>query len=235
MLDRESPPAERICMSCQEHDGSYRCKDCFGKNWFCKNCCIKDHAQHPFHRVQTWTGDHFTTTALKDLGLVLYLGHNGHPCPSQQNHLHSDISFSTSSTSSSISNLTIVDKSGVFEHNVQWCLCPNRQSHDIILFRMGLFSASIYTPQTAFTFQCLDYFHIDSMECRTSAGNFYKKLRRLTNEIFPDEVKVSKYPTDYYYIFTQLNIGSIPRVDAYLQAMASSSGLEKVRLWPRYR
>jgi CxC2 like cysteine cluster associated with KDZ transposases len=192
LLDKETPPHNHNCMSCEQCEGAYRCSDCFGKNWFCKDCCVKEHGRNPFHRIQAWNGDHFTDTSLKNLGLVLYLGHDGYPCPA----LHQDGSFpipSSAQSPSPTSTLTIIDRLGVHEHNVQWCQCPNGQSRDIILLCMGLFSASIHHPKTAFTFQCLHYFHIDSMECQTSARNFYTKLQRLTNETFPDNVKVRSY------------------------------------------
>jgi hypothetical protein len=56
---------------------------------------------------------------------------------------------------------------------------------------MKLYPASLTRPETAFTFGLLDYFHIDYLECKTSAMNFYSKLRRLTNSRFPHEVPVS--------------------------------------------
>jgi hypothetical protein len=56
---------------------------------------------------------------------------------------------------------------------------------------MGLYPASMSHPAMAFTFQMLEYFHTDTMECRTSTSNYFNKLRRLTNESFPDTVPVS--------------------------------------------
>jgi hypothetical protein len=78
---------------------------------------------------------------------------------------------------------------GVHKHRVRWCACKDDDKRHLMLFKMGLFSASIERPKTAFTFQCLDYFHLDSMECRTPA-NFFNKLRRLTNNTFPESVSV---------------------------------------------
>ncbi|KAI6169161.1 hypothetical protein EDD17DRAFT_1503089 [Pisolithus thermaeus] len=49
-----------------------------------------------------------------------------------------------------------------------------------------LFPASISKPKTAFTFDVLDHFLIDSLECKTSAMNFYQKLKRFTNNAFPE-------------------------------------------------
>jgi hypothetical protein len=43
-----------------------------------------------------------------------------------------------------------------------------------------------------FTFDVLDNFYIDAMECKTSAGSFFSKLRRLTSNGFPEQVPVSE-------------------------------------------
>ncbi|KAG2149136.1 uncharacterized protein EDB93DRAFT_1240433 [Suillus bovinus] len=87
------------------------------------------------------------------------------------------------------SPVTIVHSSGVFIHNVAWCHCqgPVPKQH-LQLLRAGLFPASSTRPKTAFTFEVLDHFLIDSLECKTSARSFFEKLTRLTNNAFPDTV-----------------------------------------------
>ncbi|KAI6041972.1 hypothetical protein EDC04DRAFT_2601277 [Pisolithus marmoratus] len=52
--------------------------------------------------------------------------------------------------------------------------------------RQRLFPASISKPKTAFTFAVLDHFLIDALECKTSAMSFYQKLKRFTNNAFPE-------------------------------------------------
>ncbi|KAI6016300.1 hypothetical protein BKA83DRAFT_4128925 [Pisolithus microcarpus] len=52
--------------------------------------------------------------------------------------------------------------------------------------RQRLFPASISKPKTAFTFDVLDHFLIDALECKTSAMSFYQKLKRFTNNAFPE-------------------------------------------------
>ncbi|KAG1787048.1 uncharacterized protein HD556DRAFT_1312999 [Suillus plorans] len=71
--------------------------------------------------------------------------------------------------------LTIVHSTGVFLHNVVWCSCPGVDS-------------STTRPQTAFTFDVLNHFLIDALECKTSASSFFEKIRRMTNNCFPDTV-----------------------------------------------
>ncbi|KAG1805128.1 hypothetical protein EV424DRAFT_1474414 [Suillus variegatus] len=79
---------------------------------------------------------------------------------------------------------TIVDKSGVHTHMVKYCTCPAATAADIQLFKMGLFPVSFLEPKTAFTFDVLNDFLLDNLECRTSAMNYYSKLRRMTTTIF---------------------------------------------------
>ena len=54
----------------------------------------------------------------------------------------------------------------------------------IQLLHFHLFSASIKRHSTAFTFDVLDHFHIDAMECKTATLNFYNKLRTLGEYLF---------------------------------------------------
>jgi hypothetical protein len=87
-----------------------------------------------------------------------------------------------------------VDVLGVFHHRLRWCCCLAAEPAYAQLLRLGLYPASIERPETAFTFSLLDYFHIDAVECKTAGNNFYNKLRRLTNSLFPGAVPVS-YPS----------------------------------------
>jgi hypothetical protein len=143
----------------------------------CKSCLLHIHAHTPFHRIQYWNGQFFQSAKLLDVGYMLHLGHSGQPCP------HSSSERETI--------ICIVDVIGVFHHRLRWCSCQGAEPLYAQLLRLGLYPASIERPETAFTFSVLDYFHIDFLECKTSANNFCNKLRRLTNNIFPQEVPVS--------------------------------------------
>lgn len=88
-------------------------------------------------------------------------------------------------------SITIVHTTGVFRHQIHWCHCSHAPERHIQLFRDGLFPASIKSPKTVFTFEVLDEFYIDSMECKTAAMSFFQKLRRLTNNANPFTVPVS--------------------------------------------
>ncbi|KAG1792709.1 uncharacterized protein HD556DRAFT_1309238 [Suillus plorans] len=73
--------------------------------------------------------------------------------------------------------ITIVDKSGVHTHIIKYCTCPEADTADIQLFNME--------PKTAFTFDVLNDFSLDNLECGTLAMNYYSKLRRMTTSVFP--------------------------------------------------
>lgn len=49
----------------------------------------------------------------------------------------------------------------------------------------GMFPATIKEPRTMFTFQVLDDFIRDNVECGTTTMNYYSKLRRVTSNAFP--------------------------------------------------
>jgi hypothetical protein len=151
-----------------------------------------------------WNGTHFAQTTLHDLGYILHLGHHGESCPLDED-LWLDVEESmSSSTDSDVFddemvdvqflqdvNVNIVHTTGVFNHKVRWCRCPDAPEKTVQLFQMRLFPASHIRPKTAFTFDSLDHFYIDAMECKTAAASFMKKLRRLTNNSFPQTVSVS--------------------------------------------
>jgi len=92
--------------------------------------------------------------------------------------------------------LVIAHSNGVFHHHIQWCAFPGSAPHHIQLFRHGLFSASVIRPKTAFTFDVLDHFYMDAMECKTAGWSFFQKLRRFTNNAAPASVPVGLHHHD---------------------------------------
>jgi hypothetical protein len=86
--------------------------------------------------------------------------------------------------------LVMVHTTGVFQHRVRWCTCIGCPDRHIQLLQMRLFASSIKRPRTVFTFDVLDHFYVDAMECKTAGHSFFSKLRRLTNNAFPHMVPV---------------------------------------------
>ncbi|KAI6013013.1 hypothetical protein EDC04DRAFT_2870857 [Pisolithus marmoratus] len=76
--------------------------------------------------------------------------------------------------------MTIVHTKGIFTHEISWCSCPGSD--------LNYWHLDISKPKTAFTFDVLNHFLVDALECKTSAMSFYQKLKWLTNNAFPDRV-----------------------------------------------
>ena len=170
-----------LCPKCQSKQGLLRCDDCFSRCMLCHDCCLMVHQDTPFHSIKKWTGHFFQDTSLNEDRFTLHLCHGGAPCPEAQ--------FKTG-TQDNKKCLVVVDVSGVHQLHIGWCQCDDAPGADIQLLRNHLFPASISNPSTAFTFKLLNYFHIDSVECKTSALSFFSKLRCLTNDSSPDSVPV---------------------------------------------
>jgi hypothetical protein len=94
--------------------------------------------------------------------------------------------------------ITVVDRSGVHEIGISWCRCSEAPDHDIQLMMAGLFPATFRNPKTAFTFRVLEDFHLDNLECKTTPSQFFSRLRRLTNDEFPNTVPVRMFGVSVY-------------------------------------
>jgi len=181
LLNLEIPPSNPTCTTCGGPEAQFRCLDCYGPHWYCQYCLIESHTHHPFHRAQHWTDGSFENVSLGDLGYVFVLGHSGSGshCPEDGNM-------------SGDRRMTVTHVNGVFELCVKFCRCQGASADHEQLLSHRLFSATFDRPETAFTLDVLDYYGIDAMECKTSAQSFFQKLRRVTNNAFPDEVPVSR-------------------------------------------
>jgi CxC2 like cysteine cluster associated with KDZ transposases len=170
---------------------------------------MERHKLLPFHRIQKWNSKYFAKTTLFQQGYILHLGHRGLICPSNLdandewrdvdegpvgvdgiNLLNEEIQEQSWKTLEE-GVVDIVHTTGVFRNNVRWCTCQDASDKATQLFQMELFPASHHRPETAFTFDGLDYFYIDAMECKTPAASFMRKVCRLTNNAFPHMVVVS--------------------------------------------
>ena len=179
--------------------------DCFGQGLLCYSCCLEAHSSLPFHSIEKWTGEFFKKTSLHAEGFILHLGHGGLCCPANVTTPAMGAEAAEDGEWGEVDEvlleaweprdkrtLVIIDVLGVYQLIVSWCCCPGAPDHGTQLFQHHLFPASTSRPSTAFTFSVLDYFHIDAVECKTSASNFSSKLRRLTDFSSPQSVPVSK-------------------------------------------
>ncbi|KAH9035448.1 hypothetical protein EDB83DRAFT_2228949 [Lactarius deliciosus] len=172
----------------------WRCTECFPTLVLCRECCRKSHQWLPFHRVQRWTGTYFTSSWMWEVGISLHLGHSGNLCPNQsmyhqvgsQNEYNTaaDLGFSNSKPGHCDEEgnqiITVINRSGIHEIGVSWCCCPEAPKRDMQLMMAGLFPATFHNLKTVFTFQVLEDFHLDNLECKTTPSQFFSHLQRLT-------------------------------------------------------
>jgi CxC2 like cysteine cluster associated with KDZ transposases len=201
ILALEGPPTSGRCVSCNVNKFTHRCTECFSRPVLCHACCMESHQRNPYHIIEKWTGECFVGDSLYKLGLVLHLGHQGQHCPSHR--FKDDSPLDPPGKGKTIeldsdyedeeldeNDIWIVHSSGIFRARLRYCSCADAPDRHIQLLRLNLFPASLVSPKTAFTFSVLDEFEIDTMECKTSAMNFFSKLRRRTNNAFPGRVPV---------------------------------------------
>ncbi|KAH6911905.1 hypothetical protein BKA70DRAFT_1370410 [Coprinopsis sp. MPI-PUGE-AT-0042] len=202
VVEKEALPVLRSCSCCQtELEGStiWRCKDCFGQPIFCTSCCRNQHASTPFHRVEIWHSTHFRQSWLWRTGLKVSL------CKSTRCNEASPSGAASSTFPPSTPpeddptfgakpegrvfgdsrSLVVVHTNGIHHVVTQFCQCDDAPEDDIQLLRMGLYPSTHRDVRTAFTFELLDYYLLDTLECYTSSLHFYTKIRRVTNEVFP--------------------------------------------------
>ena len=149
---------------------------------WCSSCAIKAHICHLFHRLQKWKGDFYDAISFQHLGFILNLGHDRSPCPLN----------SISSSDFTSDQFTVVNLAGISIHTIKWCKCNGDFIEDrhLQLLWDRLFPSTITKPQSAFTFNILNEFLIEALECKMLASSFYQKLRRITNNTFPDVLPV---------------------------------------------
>jgi len=208
----EAPPENQNCMLCNKPLALYRCSDCsYNSQLVCFDCFLRQHQHLPFHQIKKWTGTVFDKSDFGDMGITINLGHGGILCPGydvglaqtvidEQGTWDGDGSDDDESLDDlppgldsfqRADGLTFVTSSGIFKCPVKWCICPNAPPTHLQLLQICLFPATLHRPSTAFTFDVLKLFHIDVMECKTSAHSFYSKLQRMTNSAFPSATPVS--------------------------------------------
>jgi len=168
--------------SCGRSTALFRCAGqeyCFQGHLYCQSCIVQVHAPSlPFHRIERWTGTHFTSTSLQALGYILHLGHNGKHCPNVDHR------------KAHPRPMTIVHTNGSHQMLVQFCHCFQAPSDTIQLSNAQLFPATMDHPQTAFSFAVLDHFHQLTLSSKISLFDYYDSLTKLAEPAFPQDVPV---------------------------------------------
>lgn len=190
ILECEHPALTEECQVCHQVTANIRCLSCQTGYMWCGPCAVTSHIRNPFHRIQQWTGRFYDNITLRDLGYVFNLGHNGAPCSNNMSEYGGDWFCD---------KFAVVHSTGIFVHRLRWCRCNDASLEDrhLQLLRSRIFPSTVIRPQTGFTFDVLDHFLIDALECKTSARSFYQKICRFSNNAFPDSLPVSLSTTNF--------------------------------------
>ncbi|KAH9929427.1 uncharacterized protein B0H18DRAFT_1084196 [Fomitopsis serialis] len=176
ILATEVPPGIGELCTCGKQAATTRCRDCFQSRLQCPRCLIHSHRHSPFHWAEVWNGEFLVKTDLAALGLTMYLGHDGDPCPSLR------------STFLPIT-YTITHSNGVHCVPIQECHCPGHRATVSQLLRAGLFPATLERPESAFTFEVLRQWDIHFLTSKKGAYDYFQALRRLTDNSGTQKVK----------------------------------------------
>ncbi|KAG6810078.1 hypothetical protein H0H92_013396 [Tricholoma furcatifolium] len=167
---------------CKKPAAVYRCLQCSRPPPLCQECIVSDHTYHPYHVIQEWTGKFFKQTSLMDLGLIVQLGHDGEKCPNTD---------PKRDPMRAASVILVVDTYSVQQARFRYCYCHNHGElvpHHRQLVQSGVVPATTGHPETVFTFEVLDHFHISNLTSKKSAYDYFAGLRYLTDGAFPQAV-----------------------------------------------
>ncbi|KAG1741361.1 hypothetical protein EDB19DRAFT_1895127 [Suillus lakei] len=165
---RCSQAGAQSCMECNCPSPEYRCEDCLGSDLFCSTCILSTHVRHPLHRLQRWNGEYFKQVSLKTLGLCIQLGHAaGQVCLNPRCAFNDDF--------------VVIDTHGIHEVSLDFCDCATAESHMQQLLQITWFPLTTSDPKTAVTFHVLKQYHLLSFESKVSTFEFYRALRRMSD------------------------------------------------------
>ncbi|KAJ7473239.1 hypothetical protein FB451DRAFT_1035635 [Mycena latifolia] len=169
LLRRDGTGDARIdkCPGCSTDNANIRCKSCFGDLLYCTDCCVGLHLHNPLHIVERWDGVCYSPVPLKDLGLRIQLGHRCCVKPR-----------------AGPATFMVLHLSAIQEVAVDYCGCNEAHLHGdhyVQLLQRGFYPATVDAPQTAATFELLDFFHAQTLQAKTTMYDFYVALEKLTD------------------------------------------------------
>ncbi|KAG2003780.1 hypothetical protein CC2G_004358 [Coprinopsis cinerea AmutBmut pab1-1] len=209
IVAREAFPTGPHCSRCKAGVSStwWRCKDCIGAPVFCHVCCGPAHEATPFHRVEVLENGFFQSSWLWQCGVVVNL------CPNKQCSASHEPDTDDSNDDSNDHDqdwydcddftygskppgryhrgnrvLVFVHLNGVHHLPVHFCTCDGAAPQEYQLLSYGFYPATSKNVRTVFTFALLDDHLLQTLECFTSTHHYFTKLRRVTNEPFPETV-----------------------------------------------
>ena len=127
--------------------------------------------------MQCWNGHFFEKISLQRLGLRIQLRHSGVPCPCPERGPQ---------------HFTVFGLTGIHNIDIDYCGCQiNPISKTVQILRQGWFLATFNRPQTAFTFDCLSFFHELTLQGKVNLYDFYHTLLRVSDNANLEKTVVS--------------------------------------------
>jgi hypothetical protein len=166
---------------------------------------------------QKWNGEHFEGATLARIGLRVQLGHPpGVRCPNPKAGHH---------------DFTVIHTNGLHRVVVDYCECDNLAnagSRRQQLLRREWYPATHTEPQTCCTFRVLQHFHMQTLQGKIMAYNYYSALEKLTDNTGMVPLKVS--PIDSFSEEESEHfLGSIQGVHACNARVASPKNAQTSR------
>ncbi|KAF8965105.1 hypothetical protein BDZ97DRAFT_1659385, partial [Flammula alnicola] len=209
---REALPIEHSrCSHCNENlHAVWRCQDCSLASPLCRKCMRHTHQDNPMHKIQRWTGTHFRSAELWEVGTYILVRHyDGEPlCDTLKFYKHyleefegqkdateqMDLSRSASASQGGGDrqginvDFEMLHTNGIHHLAMVSCRCRGPDQLPVDLVACRLLPASFHRIRTLFSAQALDYFRLCNLELKASAYQFYQLLRRLTMPMAPADV-----------------------------------------------
>ncbi|KAJ7040201.1 hypothetical protein C8F04DRAFT_948750, partial [Mycena alexandri] len=161
------------CPGCSALSGKppqFRCRQCFGRVLYCRDCTVQRHRENPLHRLEFWNGRFFVKVSLAMLGLRVQMGHAPHsPCAAPER---------------GPAGFVVLHTNGIHEVAVDFCGCEHAFDagpHEEQLLNAGWFPATHERPRTCATIELLERFHIDALQCKMTLYDSYGALEKLTD------------------------------------------------------
>ena len=152
-----------------------------------------------------WNGRFFERVALRDLGLIIQLGHLGGdrclgPVPAPR-------------------DFVVIHTNGLHPANIQYCQCSKSYLSGTRLqqlLRMKLYPSTIADPTTCCTFDTLKTFHTITLQSKITVFDYYSSLEKLTDNTGLGVRYVSVYAImSISYHLTVICVGSSQVLHAY--------------------
>jgi hypothetical protein len=176
----------------------YECVECNGPR-YCQDCLLDSHRYLETHRIRASTefcyyyhhltelqihrDGFFQQASLIDLGLVVQLNHRRGSCPKRVN---------------STTVFTVYDTNGCHNVRINYCGCARSLSDTgntrlDQIFAQRWFPATWKRPQTVFTFNLLQTFHILNLQSKCNMYDYYHTILRRQ-----DNAGISYQPVGHY-------------------------------------